>query len=498
MTSLDTAVNNPLGPEALRRSGDLYMMAACVLCAGVALAIGWRFDQVGFAAALSSALLLVAAGLFVTARGTLLNSVALPVLVSSFVALHIHLGTGRSEYHFGVFVAVSAMLVYRHWLPIVATTAAFAVHHLLFDRLQALGFPVFCQTQADFAGVLVHAGYLVVQAVFSVFIALRMRQDARLAAELDFITRGLTRQEGKVDFSGLAFEPRTAAGQSLQGVLAQIRDATGTARAAAESVNTVSAEIAVGNEDLSHRTERTAADLQRTAAAVDELNASASAQAQSAQEAARIAHEAAGHVTRAEACADELGLSMQKLLASSKRVVDITSVIDSIAFQTNILALNAAVEAARAGEQGRGFAVVASEVRSLAGRSAAAAKEIKTLLLQTSEEVDEGVSVAQATRADMGQIAHAVQRVHVLLSEIAVAATEQSKGLEHVNSAVTSLDQATQQNAALVEQSSAATVSLQEQARGLASTMRAFELGAPSRENAHSGARSPFPGLVHA
>jgi methyl-accepting chemotaxis protein len=465
------------GLPRLRRTGDLLIFAGCVLGAGLSLLLGWQTGQMRLALPGVLGLVGSAAAALVLARGSWFNSVALPVLLMGIVALNIQLGGGRAEYHFGVFTSLAFVMVYRHWLPIVSAAGAIAVHHLLFDRLQAMGFPVFCQSAPDFIGVLHHASYVVAEAAFGIVTARFMRRDALLSQELECITHGLTHHAGKIDFSQLDVPTQSRAGTKLLQILQGIRGSVRVAREAVDSVNTASLEIAGGNTDLSHRTEKTAADLQRTAGAVEQLTASVSSASESTLQAAEIANTASRRAAEGERAAEQLASSMHKLADSSRRVSEITGVIDGIAFQTNILALNAAVEAARAGEHGRGFAVVAAEVRQLAQRSAQAAGEIKTLIAQSVGQVDDGVAAAQATRTALGAIIGEVQRVSGMLGEIATSSREQSRGIADVNHAVGELDQVTQQNAALVEQSAAAAESLKSQAAQLAQAMDTFELG---------------------
>ena len=249
-------------------------------------------------------------------------------------------------------------------------------------------------------------------------------------------------------------------------------------REVSESIGTASSEIATGNQDLSMRTEQTAASLEETAASMSELASTVRQSADSARTAHSLSSEASGTAMRGGEAVSQVVGTMDEISASSRRIGDIIGVIDGIAFQTNILALNAAVEAARAGEQGRGFAVVASEVRSLAQRSAQAAKEIKTLIGASVERVEAGAQQVHQAGATMTDIVSSVQRVNAIISEISQSATEQSDGIGQVNQAVGQLDQMTQQNAALVEQSAAAAESLRDQARRLSSVVNAFKLDA--------------------
>jgi methyl-accepting chemotaxis protein-2 (aspartate sensor receptor) len=255
-----------------------------------------------------------------------------------------------------------------------------------------------------------------------------------------------------------------------QDTLRQVRSAT-------LSIETASAEIASGAQDLSARTEQAASSLEQTASSMEELTSTVRQSAESSQQANALAASASEVAGRGGAVVGQVVTTMNEINDSSRRIADIIGVIDSIAFQTNILALNAAVEAARAGEQGRGFAVVASEVRSLAQRSAQAAREIKTLIGTSVDKVGNGAKLVQEAGATMDEIVQSVQRVGAMLAEITAAASEQSQGIGQVNAAVSQLDQMTQQNAALVEQSAAASQSLQEQASALTAAVQVFKLG---------------------
>jgi methyl-accepting chemotaxis protein len=245
---------------------------------------------------------------------------------------------------------------------------------------------------------------------------------------------------------------------------------------AADGIGTASAEIALGNQDLSRRTEQTASNLQQTAASMEQLNGTVRNSADAARQANQLAASAAEIAARGGQVVGEVVSTMQAINHSSHKIGDIIGVIDGIAFQTNILALNAAVEAARAGEQGRGFAVVAAEVRNLAQRSAEAAKEIKQLIEASVDKVEAGTRLVGDAGSTMSQIVESVQRVCDIIGEISAASVEQSEGIGQVNVAVSQLDQMTQQNAALVEQSAAAAQSLKEQAQRLAQVVQVFRV----------------------
>jgi methyl-accepting chemotaxis protein len=245
----------------------------------------------------------------------------------------------------------------------------------------------------------------------------------------------------------------------------------------ASSINSASREIAQGNADLSSRTEQQASNLQQTAASMEQMTSTVRQNADSAKQASQLAAGASEVAAKGGAVVGQVVSTMEEITASSKKISEIITVIDGIAFQTNILALNAAVEAARAGEQGRGFAVVAGEVRSLAQRSAQAAREIKSLIGESVERVQTGSKLVNDAGTTMGEIVTQVKRVTDLIGEITSSTLEQSNGIGQVNQAVTQLDQMTQQNAALVEQSAAAAQSLKEQADKLAQAVAVFKLG---------------------
>jgi methyl-accepting chemotaxis protein len=264
--------------------------------------------------------------------------------------------------------------------------------------------------------------------------------------------------------------------RSLAQMQDSLRSLVGQVRSSSDSIGTASTEIATGNQDLSARTEQTASNLQQTASSMEQLTGTVKQSADSARQANQLASSAAEVAARGGVVVSQVVATMEDINASSKKIADIIGVIDGIAFQTNILALNAAVEAARAGEQGRGFAVVASEVRSLAQRSAQAAKEIKGLIGASVEKVEGGSRLVADAGQTMKEIVGSVQRVSDIIGEITAAASEQSEGIGQVNGAVTQLDQMTQQNAALVEESAAAAESLKEQAVRLAQVVATFRL----------------------
>jgi len=264
--------------------------------------------------------------------------------------------------------------------------------------------------------------------------------------------------------------------QALHGMQTSLSDLVREVRQAAQSIEVASKEVASGNADLSSRTEHAASNLQATASSTDELATAVGQSAEAAHQASQMATSAAQVAERGGHAVSAVMTTMQGITSSSRKISEIIGVIDGIAFQTNILALNAAVEAARAGEQGRGFAVVASEVRLLAGRSAEAAKEIKSLISSSVEGVEAGATLVDQAASTMQEIVAAVQQVTATINGVSESATQQSSGIHSINTAVIELEQVTQQNAALVEESSAAAHSLRDQAQKLTHLVGRFQV----------------------
>ena len=291
------------------------------------------------------------------------------------------------------------------------------------------------------------------------------RRIARSIAQGDLAVPVAT-QAGDQD--SLMFDIRSMR-DSLHHIVEQVRDGT-------EHIASASQQIAAGNHDLSARTEQQASALEETATSMEQMTAHIKQNADHARQASVLAHSASDVARQGGAAVTKVVDTMGTINASSRKVSDITGVIEDIAFQTNILALNAAVEAARAGEQGRGFAVVATEVRNLAQRSSAAAKEIKALISASASEVQAGAQLAQEAGATMQEVVESVRRVSTMIEDISRAGREQSEGIEQVNQAVLHMDQSTQQNAALVEEAATAAAALQQQAQALQQVVSTFQL----------------------
>ena len=471
-----TEVNRDGSTSAQGLFGDKVLLVAIGICALASVVLGLSVVESGLAIGISLMLLLITAVAYAISRGTPACRYTLTFVLVSFVALHIQLAHGMIETHFGVFVVLAFLLVYHDWKIIVFGAALFAVHHVVFDRLQAAGMGFYCTTAPDFLKVILHAVYVVIQAGVEVVLALYMSQTAREGEELGRLVATINQVDG-IDLNVSGLVTTTAGGNAMKSTLNRMQEAVAAVRSGASGIEVASAEIAQGNHDLSARTEQQASALEQTAASMEQLSATVKQNADSAKQANQLSMNASVVAIKGGEVVAQVVETMKGINDASRKISDIISVIDGIAFQTNILALNAAVEAARAGEQGRGFAVVASEVRSLAGRSAEAAKEIKVLITTSVERVEHGTALVDRAGSTMTEVVGSIRRVTDIMGEISAASSEQSAGVSQVGEAVTQMDQVTQQNAALVEEIAAAASSLKAQAQQLVQTVAVFKGG---------------------
>ena len=453
----------------------LFVMALAL--SGMHDTLAWAL-WIGFpAAAIPTALVCLHGGTRLTA-----SVVAASLMV--FSALHIHQAAGISELHFGIFVLLAFLLCYRDWIVIVVAAAVIAVHHLTFNYLQELGYGVRCMTEPGFSRVLVHAAYVIVESGVLCYLAIVLRREAVQAGELALGVAAFSRgAAGTIDLRRAEHAASSKTGLALQQMVGTLHGALDRVQQGVGAIAGASREIASGNLDLSERTEQQAGALRGTVASMDALTERVRQNGHNARKANELAIAASGVAVSGGAMVAQVVDTMASINQSSKKIVDIISVIDGIAFQTNILALNAAVEAARAGEQGRGFAVVASEVRNLAQRSAAAAKEIKELIGDSVGRVDAGTVLVNAAGATMGELVASVERVTGIIGDISAASEQQEGDIGRINLAITDVDAVTRQNAALVDQAAAAAASLQGQADSLAQVVANFTLdAAPVRQ----------------
>lgn len=335
-----------------------------------------------------------------------------------------------------------------------------------------------CFTEPGLGILILHASYVVAETVVLTYLAQILHRDALQSAELRTSVSSLTQNgQGTIALA----QPETAAvshsGAALQGVMGTLHEAIVNVRKGADTMATASRDIATANTSLSSRTEQQVISLSTTVASMQEITATVQHTADSAHEAHDMATSASKYALKGGEEVEHLIETMASINTASNQIAEITSVINSIAFQTNILALNAAVEAARAGEQGKGFAVVAAEVRSLAQRSAAAAKDIEALISDSVHKVNAGSQLVSSVGSTMGQLVQSIQAVNTLVTGIVEASRQQSTEIQQVNQAVNQIDQATQQNASHVEHAASAAQSLQQHAALLVHAVDVFKLG---------------------
>ena len=438
------------------------------------LAYGWIYNNLMLGLVLGLVFMGLSLGVAAWSKSGALSRVALPVLGMTMVGLMIHVARGHSEAHFAVFAFLACLVVYRSSVAIIAGAVAIAIHHLSFNQFQTWGWGPMCFTEPSFMRVVEHAIYVVVESVVLILLALRARADFATAEELMRIVEQIQGDNGTINLNASHLAVKGRVSRKLVDALQHIETAIQQVHRSSDAIRQASGDIAHGNQLLSSRTEDAAASIAQTAASVEEIASTIRASVDNAHQANQLAGQASDVATRGGEAVHRVVDTMSGIQQSSRKITDIIGVIDGIAFQTNLLALNAAVEAARAGEQGRGFAVVASEVRSLAQRSAEAAKEIKQLITRSVEQVDSGSSLVGNTGEIIGEVVEQVRRVSTLVSEITVSSSEQNEGIGQINLAISRLDQTTQQNASMVEQTAAAAERLRLQSDELIAAVSVF------------------------
>lgn len=476
--------------EQIHVTGDKVGLGVIAFVTAACFGLATVYDTWMTALFVAVPSLLVSGGAFVLLPGMRLTRCVIGAAYMVLAACMIQQMHGMIEMHFGIFVLLACLVVYRDWLVILVAATVIAVHHLLFNSLQAGGYDVWVFSQgASFSLVVLHALYVVFEAGVLIYFAKRSEDEAIEALETRAFGSYLVMQNGRINLDIEDFDATSAFAKDFSEYLRALKGLVVELDERAASINHASHEIAEGNLNLSERTEAQASALEETSASMTQMIGAARHNAENAREANRLVDSSREKAERGGRVVQEAVEAMTEISASSKKIATITSVIDEIAFQTNLLALNAAVEAARAGEQGRGFAVVAGEVRNLAARSAEAAKQIKLLIDDSVKKVEAGAERVSASGSTLEEIVSAVKQVSELVSDIARASAEQNDGFGMVSQAVHSMDDMTQKNAALVEQVAAAAKELEGQAYALAAMMDTFSL--PSQSSAkHLGSDS--------
>ena len=476
------SISNPasLPAEAVRaivRLGDRFMLLLLTAVAVATVAVGAAYADAPSGVTLALAGWLPAALTYAFNKNSTVSTRSVYMVCGvALVAAQMHLAKGSPAVQFGPFVFLSFVILFRMWQFVALAAALFAVHHVVFDRLQALGYPVYVLQAPDLREIAVHLAFLAAQAAYQIRFCRQAREQITAAMETQVLALALGHDKIQLNVAHLKFA--SAPALKLQGALVRAHQALQQTRQSVDSIRTAATEIFQGNLDLSDRTERAAGSLESTASSLEELAGSVRSTAQAARRANELAMGTSRLASSGGAVVGDVVGTMESIRSSSSRVVDIIGVIDGIAFQTNILALNAAVEAARAGEHGRGFAVVAGEVRTLAQRCSLAAREITALVTESNATVQSGAGqVVQAGDA-MQHIVASVQQVTTAIRQIDEATAVQSRSLADLHASVAQIDRSTQQNAALVEQAAAASDALKAQADQLAAVVSVFQLQA--------------------
>lgn len=413
-------------PDASTRHADRIMLPLIWVLFITALGLANWYDTWGIALGIGLPLAAIPTALIFWLPGQRITRITVAVSFMLFCALHIHQAMGTVELHFGIFVLLAVLLCYRDWTVILTAAVVVALHHLSFNTLQEMGYPTYCFTQPGLGRVLSHAAYVVVESIFLCYIAHWMRRDARQAIELTQLVGSITRN-GHIHLDVGDAAPRSPAAMTLHQVLQAIAGAVSQVHGHAVTIDHVLERLRNDNEAVSSGAHHQAEAIGQSVLALQTLSDALNDDLRQAQAAEQHANQTSGLAQEGSQAMAQSVQSMHEMSQLSQRISDITTLIDGIAFQTNILALNASVEAARAGEHGRGFAVVAGEVRTLAQRSAEASHQIRELTQASARQVTEGTALIERSGATMGRLATGVQALSQTLTQFLQANRAQAE-----------------------------------------------------------------------